>query len=184
MKTPATTYCEHCGASIEADSKFCAQCGNKLQETSASQGQTQSEPPLEADKDPTSKPLVVVAACIIAVVVGTLLFSVVYKSTSGDFPRPQMPPISEFSAPVIEKDCNTVTRTLSYKNKSEMCAIVYIKDNKYPTIVMHINYVSSLIPGLNSAEAWIYAKGYLTERIPDIGQSKHKNMCEVIALYM
>jgi hypothetical protein len=117
--------------------------------------------------------------------VGTLLFSVVYKNTAGDFPPPQMPPISEFSGPVIKKDCNTVTRTLSYKNKAEMWAIIYIKENKYPTIVMHINnYVSSLIPALNSAEAWIYAKGYLTERISDVGQSKYKNMCQVIALYM
>jgi hypothetical protein len=35
MKTPATMYCGHCGSLIEADSKFCAQCGNKLHDTSA-----------------------------------------------------------------------------------------------------------------------------------------------------
>src|SRR5215813_2713241 len=76
-------YCDQCGALIEADSKFCAQCGNKLHNSSASHIQTQSEAPRETEKDSTSTRLVVVGICILAALVGTLLFSVVYKSQKG-----------------------------------------------------------------------------------------------------
>lgn len=86
MKTPATTYCEHCGALIEADSKFCAHCGNKLQETSASQSQIQPEPPRKMEKDPTSKPLAVAGIGILAVLIGTLLFFGIYRTGSGRIP--------------------------------------------------------------------------------------------------
>lgn len=83
MKTPATPYCEHCGALIEVDSKFCAQCGNKLHKTAANQNQIQSEWPREAGEDPTGKPLTVVGICILAVVVGTVLFFGIYGSGAG-----------------------------------------------------------------------------------------------------
>ena len=71
--------------SIEADSKFCAQCGSKLHETSANERPLQSERPRKMEKDPTSTPLGVAGICILVVLVGTLLFSVLHKSTGSEF---------------------------------------------------------------------------------------------------
>lgn len=100
MKTPATMYCEHCGASIEADSKFCAECGNKLHDTSVNQSQIQSEPPRENGIRSTRTPREVMGIWILIVLVGSLLvFFAVDKSTftsTKSLPS-DLPPLEKFA---------------------------------------------------------------------------------------
>ncbi len=128
METSATVYCEQCGALIEAASKFCAQCGNKqLHETSANESQKQSESPRETEKDRTSIPLAIAGICILALVAGTLLFSVLQRSTSPFSsgyqqavfkPLPaDMPPFGKFKYLGWESVSCGSMRTYTYKTR-------------------------------------------------------------------
>jgi hypothetical protein len=94
MKTPATMYCEHCGALVEADSKFCVECGNKLHETSTNQRQIQPEPPRKHGTSSPSIALAAVGICILVVLVGSLLFSV---QTPGKPLPSDLPPLKKFT---------------------------------------------------------------------------------------
>lgn len=107
MKTSATTYCEHCEALVEPDSKFCAQCGNKLHEASANRSQVQPEtPPREGGRRSTnnSTPLAVVGICILAVLVGSGLFFAAYKSSSASAPTQDQ----------VKRDCDQIAAATIY----------------------------------------------------------------------